>query len=170
MASQYISRYFQVQSMCATECQDKGFRDGYAPSKSIIDEIKFGWDYSSGYEKHNFVCTAVCDEQRRNYVYASGGAYIEFDMATEPGYENKLIFKAGNFNDLCRQNDVYIDGKYVGEIAQSGSVVPDDYEIKIPNTGAGKIRVRLDHNTSKTQCWGHDMFEARVEVPKCICS
>lgn len=169
-AVQYTSRYLQMQHLCSLECQDGGFKEGYAPSNIFIDEFKLGADNAAEYPKHNFTCTAVCDEQRKNYVYASGGKYIEFDMALEPNVENILIISAGNYNELCRQNDIYVNDKFVGEILQlSGAVPESDYEIKLPIMNASKIRVRIDHNLSRTQCWGHDVFQVKTQLPRCIC-
>jgi len=169
-AVQYASRYLEAQSICTMECQDKGFKKGYAPSKTVIDELKLGADNAGEYPSHNFVCTAVCDETRKNYVYASGGAYIEFDMAVEPDIQNTLVIKSGNFNELCRQNDIYVDGQYVGEIIKPANESGEDkYEIKLPKTGESKIRVKIDHSTAKTQCWGYDIFNVKTTVPRCIC-
>jgi len=167
---QYASRYLERQSICTIECRDKGFTKGYAPSQTVVDEFNLGADNAGEYPEHNFVCNAVCDELRRNYVYASGGQYIEFDMAVEPEAKNVLSIKAGNFNELCRQNDVYINGVYVGEMSQPEGELPEgEYDFEIPHTTAEKIKVRIDHNISKTSCWGNDIFTVRTKLPRCVC-
>ncbi|MDD5111966.1 MAG: hypothetical protein PHG85_05430 [Candidatus Altiarchaeota archaeon] len=168
---QYALQYTRLQSMCSLECQDKGFDGGYAPPKSVIDELSLGADNAKQYPAHNLTCTAICDEQRRNYVYVSGGTYIEFDMAVEPGYENTLVITGGNYNELCRENTVYVDGKYIGNIYQPSKAMPESsYELKLPPTDKNRIRVRIDHNMSQTSCWGHDIFKIKTQIPKCVCS
>ncbi|MFH1126434.1 MAG: hypothetical protein V1703_04870 [Candidatus Altiarchaeota archaeon] len=167
---QYSSQYFKAQSICSMECQSQGFKVGHAPSKTIVDELKLGYDNRDGYQEHNFFCTAVCDEQRKNYVYVSGGTYIEFELNIEPNEENLLAITAGNFNNLCRQNDIYVNGQYVGEIYQKTDALPEgEYVIKLPKMNTNRIKVKISHSTSKTQCWGHDIFKVTTKLPKCVC-
>jgi hypothetical protein len=169
-AVQYASDYSQMQAVCSMECSDAGYSRGYASAKSVLDDLKLGSDYSDGYRKHNFVCGAVCDEQRRNYVYISPGGYIEFDMAVEPDEENTLIITSGNYNELCRHTYVYVDDQYLGEMSQQAGVLPDsEYAFKLPKTGASKVRVRISHDPSETPCWGHDIFEVKTQMPRCTC-
>jgi hypothetical protein len=32
------------------------------------------------------------------------------------------------------------------------------------------IHVRIEHNMSRTSCWGHDIFKIKTQIPKCVCS
>lgn len=135
---------------------------------NVVDSYHLGYSHASENQQHNLVCTALCDESRKDQVFIPSG-YVEFDMKVVPGTENTLSLKLWDMIN-CLSGNLYIDDKFFTNIRGNGTYGWHDFEFTIPAEMLknDKIRVKLQHDDN-SECYGWDFSEAYITVPSCRC-
>lgn len=160
--------HLNEQSKCSEFCLSRGFSGGGKVFRSeIIDRYSLGYNHKSENQKHNFECTAICDESRGDMVYVSNG-YVQFDLSVVEDADNKLFLKMFD-NVRCRSGDLYLNNIFVERVEGTGKFGWHDFEFKIPGEfiNSSKITVKLEH--SNLECYGWDLSEAYIHSSSCKC-
>jgi hypothetical protein len=160
--------YVTESDACTSSCKSQGYSYGQKSfTDNTIDRYHLGYAHANDNLQHNMVCTAICDESRKEQVYVASGS-VEFDMEVVPDTQNSLFLKLWDSVN-CRSGDVYIDNKFYRKIRGDGTYGWHDFELKLPPEmlKTNKIRVKLEYDNS--ECYGWDFSEAYVSVPSCRC-
>jgi hypothetical protein len=160
--------YVTQSDACSGSCKSQGYAYGQKSfTDNTVDSYHLGSAHADENLQHNMVCTAICDESRKDQVYVASGS-VAFDMGVVPDTQNSLFLKLWDSVN-CRSGDVYIDNKLFKKIRGDGTFGWHDFELKLPPEmlKANKIRVRLEYDNS--ECYGWDFSEAHVSVPSCRC-
>lgn len=160
--------YVTESDACNASCKSSAYSYGQKSfMDNTVDHYHLGYAHADENRQHNLVCTALCDETRKDQVYIPSG-YVEFDMKTVPGTQNNLVLNLWDSVN-CRSGDLYIDNKIFTKIRGDGTLGWHSFEYNIPPEmlKTDKIRVRLEYDNS--ECYGWDFSEAYMTVPSCRC-
>jgi hypothetical protein len=160
--------YVTESDACNASCKSREYSYGQKSfTDNTVDRYHLGYAHANENLQHNMVCTAICDESRKEQVFVASG-FVEFDMEVIPDTQNSLFLKLwDSFN--CLSGDVYIDNTFFKKIRGNGTNGWYDFELKLPAEmlKTNKIRVRLEYDNG--ECHGWDFSEAYVKVPSCRC-
>ncbi len=164
--------YLSVKnSECSGFCRDMGYVTGRASFSGLlssVDHFDMGYDNKAENIEHEFVCTAVCDASRGDFVYVNFGM-IGFSMKSKPGVDHRLSLLVDD-SHWCRTADIYFNGKYLETIRQSDDKVgwnKRSYIIPARMVVSDRSNIVLNHSAS--DCWGMDISDAWLEPVECTC-
>ncbi|MFH1722258.1 MAG: hypothetical protein ABH950_06620 [Candidatus Altiarchaeota archaeon] len=131
-----------------------------ADNPRIIDIFNMGYYNRREKAEHNFLCTAVCDESRKDFIYLQGGE-IQFSMKVETNQPNNLtltVLDAG----ACRTGDVIVNDRFVKRVEGNGTRGKIKESIPLPKEALTqpKIDVRIRHGN--LECFGWDIYQAEI--------
>ncbi|MFH1721708.1 MAG: 6-pyruvoyl-tetrahydropterin synthase-related protein [Candidatus Altiarchaeota archaeon] len=162
----YILQGLAKDNSCNQSCRMKGFGRGVTQNPQI-DFFQVGFNYPSEQQRHNFRCTALCDESRPDFVYVINGE-IEFTMKVAPNQPNNLTLTVLD-SGACRTGDLYVNERFVKKIKGDGTRGRTTESIILPREALQKqtITIRITH--SDKECYGWDIYKVKTEVAECNC-
>ena len=166
-----ISESGQCSSNCASEGYTSGQKSFHIPlitgNGDVVDSYHLGYSHASENQQHKLVCTAICDESRKDQVFIPSG-YVEFDMKVVPGTDNTLSLKLWDMIN-CLSGNLYIDDKLFTNVRGNGTNGWHDFEFKLPAEMLKNDKIRVKLQSDNSECYGWDFSEAHVTVPSCRC-
>lgn len=138
--------------------------------RNMDNEIRFGKLYENDYETHNLIFTGLVghDDARKDQIYVSAGS-IDFDLKTTPNTPHTLNIYVTNLNELCRKDEVYVDGRLAGSMNKKTNEPNPSSTYAITNITSSSeyIHVKIlgggNPNKDPNECdWGHDITAVQI--------